>query len=194
MWLKYFVIPILLRGWVELNIFIQISTFSFYNCSSTNTFYYWRNYWLLFISSFKINKLNPLPALAALFPLISLSSLFITSEAKLLTNPGKLSLAKGKARSFITFFCLNYVTYYKGSPNEIIIDNWALLSFISVNIFLAMGLLIFVVCFVVRNNLCGNSSSWKIFLVIFNIVPVIFFGAGFNLFSCVFVSLTLVSW
>ena len=57
-----------------------------------------------FISSFKINKLNPFPALAALFPLISLSNLFITSEAKLLTNPGKLSLAKGIARSFITFF------------------------------------------------------------------------------------------
>ena len=50
---------------------------------------------ILFISSFKINKVNP--ALAAPFPLIFLSNLFIAFEVKLLTNPGELSLDKGTA-------------------------------------------------------------------------------------------------
>ena len=55
------------------------------------------------ISSFKINKVNPFHALTASFPLIFLSNLFIAFEAKLLTNPGKLSLAKGIARSLYYF-------------------------------------------------------------------------------------------
>ena len=46
-----------------------------------------------FISSFKINKVNPVPALTVSFPLIFLSNLFIAFEIKLLTNPGKLSQA-----------------------------------------------------------------------------------------------------
>ena len=50
-----------------------------------------------FISSFEINKVYPFPAMTAPFPLIVLLNLFITSEDKLLTNPCKLSLAKGIA-------------------------------------------------------------------------------------------------
>ena len=46
-----------------------------------------------FISSFKIDKVNRFPALTAPFPLIFLSKLLIAFEAKLFTNPGKLSLA-----------------------------------------------------------------------------------------------------
>ena len=47
-----------------------------------------------FMSSFEINKVNPFPALTAPFSLIFLSNLFIAFEVQLLTNPGKLSLAK----------------------------------------------------------------------------------------------------
>ena len=47
-----------------------------------------------FISSFKINKVNPFPALTVHFPLIFLPNLFIVFEVKLFTNSGKLSLAK----------------------------------------------------------------------------------------------------
>ena len=47
-----------------------------------------------FTSSFEINKVIPFPALGALFQLIFLSNLFIAFEAKLLTGPGELSLAK----------------------------------------------------------------------------------------------------
>ena len=50
-----------------------------------------------FISSFEINKVNLFPALTVPFPLIFLSNLFIAIEVKLLTNPGKLPLAKGIA-------------------------------------------------------------------------------------------------
>ena len=56
-----------------------------------------------FISSFEIKKVNPFPAITAPFPLIFLSNLFIAFEAKLLTNPDKSSLAKGIAKSAITF-------------------------------------------------------------------------------------------
>ena len=50
-----------------------------------------------FISSFKINKVNPFPALTAPFPLIFLTNLSIAFEVKLLTNPRKLSLTEGIA-------------------------------------------------------------------------------------------------
>ena len=57
-----------------------------------------------FISSFKINKVNPLPAPTAPFPLIFLSNLFIAFEVILLTNPAKLSLPKGIATFVRAFF------------------------------------------------------------------------------------------
>ena len=56
-----------------------------------------------FISSLKINKVSPFPAQTAPFPLIFLSNLFIALDVKLLTNPGKLSLANEILRSVITF-------------------------------------------------------------------------------------------
>ena len=57
-----------------------------------------------FISSFEIKKVNLFHALPAPFPLIFLSNLFIALEFKLLTNPGKLSLAKGIAIFVSAFF------------------------------------------------------------------------------------------
>ena len=55
----------------------------------------------------------------------------------------------------------------------------------SVNILLAKAFLILVVCLVVKNNSCGNSSPSKFFLFNLNIVPVLFFAADLNLFNCV---------
>ena len=57
-----------------------------------------------FIFSFKINKVNPFPALIAPFPLIFLWNLFIAFEFKLLTNPDTLTLAKGIAIFVSDFF------------------------------------------------------------------------------------------
>ena len=56
------------------------------------------------MSLFEINKVNTFPALTAPFSLIFLLNLFIVFEAKLLTNPGKLSLAKGIAIFVGTLF------------------------------------------------------------------------------------------
>ena len=56
------------------------------------------------MSSFKINKVNPFPALTGPFPLIFLLNLFIAFEVKLLTNTGKLYLAKGIATFVRAFF------------------------------------------------------------------------------------------
>ena len=56
-----------------------------------------------------------------------------------------------------------------------------------------MAFLILVVYLVVKSNSCGNSSSSNFFLLVLNIVPVLFFAADFDLFNCVFVSLTLAS-
>ena len=60
---------------------------------------------ILFISSFEINKANLFPVLTAPFPLIFLSNVFITFEAKLFTKPSKLSLAKGIAAFISDFLC-----------------------------------------------------------------------------------------
>ena len=65
-----------------------------------------------FISSFQIKEGNFCLALTTLFLLIFLLNLSIEFEAKLLTNPCKLSLDKGIVRPGITFY-LNYLTYYK---------------------------------------------------------------------------------
>ena len=59
---------------------------------------------IIFISSFKIYKVNPFPALAAPFPFIFLSNVFIAVKVKLLTNPNQLSLAKGIATFVSAFF------------------------------------------------------------------------------------------
>ena len=56
------------------------------------------------VSLFEINKVNPFPPLTAPFPPIFLSNVFVTLEVKLLTNPCKLSLAKGIAIFLSVFF------------------------------------------------------------------------------------------
>ena len=56
------------------------------------------------MSSFGINRVNPIPALTAPFPLIFLPKLFIAFAFKLLTNQGKLYLAKRIAIFVSAFF------------------------------------------------------------------------------------------
>ena len=84
---------------------------------------------IAFICSFKINKVNLFPALTAPFSLIFLSNLFIAFEVKLLTNPGKLSLAKGIAILVSAFFPKLPNQEPKDPPDWIILDIWALTKF-----------------------------------------------------------------
>ena len=44
-----------------------------------------------------------------------------------------------------------------------------------------------------KNNSYGNYSSSKFYSINLNIILVLFFAEDFNLFNCVFVSLTLAS-
>ena len=86
--------------------FIIISGFTVSVTPSINTPKSYNDFMILiisFISSFEINQVNPLPVLKAPFPLIFLSNWFTAFEVKLLTNPGKVSLAKGIA-TFISAF------------------------------------------------------------------------------------------
>ena len=74
--------------------------FVFYCCFHTfsNTFMILI---ISFISPFKINKLNLFPAS---FSLVFIWNLFVAFEVKLLTNPGKLFVAKGIATFVNAFF------------------------------------------------------------------------------------------
>ena len=112
----------------------------------------------------------------------------------MVTNPGKFYLAKGIAIFVSAFFPKLPNQEPKDPPDWIILVIWALLSFTSVDVLLAKAFLNLIVCLNVRNNSCGNSSSSKFFLFNLNIVPALSFAADYNLFNCVFVSLTLSSW
>ena len=89
--------------------------------------------------------LNPFPALAAPFSLIFLSNFFIAFQVKLLTNLGKLYLAKGIAIFVSSFFPKLPNQESKDPPDWILFYIWVLLSFISVDILLAKPFLILVV-------------------------------------------------
>ena len=123
-----------------------------------------------------------------------LSNLFIAFEVKLLTNRSKLSLDKGIAIFVYAFFPKLPNQELKNPSDWIILDIWLSLSFIFVDIFLPKVFLVWVVCLVVRNNSCGNSSCSKFFVFNIYYVLVLFFAADFNLFNCVFVRLTCHLW
>ena len=61
----------------------------------------------------------------------------------------------------------------KNLPDWIILDNWDLLSFIPIKILVEKTFFILAFHLAVGNNLCSNSSSWKVFFVILDIVPVL---------------------
>ena len=71
-------------------------------------------------SLFEINSVNHFAVLTAPFSFIFLSNLYIALEVKLLTNPGKLSLAKGigiyvsyflrELEYMLVLFFLNYLS------------------------------------------------------------------------------------
>ena len=75
-----------------------------------------------FISSFKINKVNPFTALTAPSGLIFPSNLSSALIGKLLANQDKLSVAKGFARPVITFSSKLPNILGRNPPDRIILD------------------------------------------------------------------------
>ena len=94
-------LPRNLPCWFSISSFVVSVTPSLITPECSNNFVI---FIISFISSFKINKVNPFPALTGPCPVIFLSNLFIAFEGKLFTNLGQLSLAKGIVRSAITFY------------------------------------------------------------------------------------------
>ena len=137
-----------------------------------------------FISSLEINKVNRFPALTALFPLTFISNWFIAFKVKLLTNPGKMSLAEGIAILASAFFTKLPGKEPKDPSDWVILDIWLLLSFVSADILLAKEFLVLVVCLVFRNNWCGNSSSSQFFLINLNNVPVGITSSAVGIETC----------
>ena len=80
----------------------------------------------------------------------------------------------------------------RNPPDRIVLDDWALLSSICVNILLAEIFLILVFCLVVKNISWASSSSWRVSFLIVNVIPVLFFAVDFDLSSWLFVSLLLL--
>ena len=72
-----------------------------------------------------------------------------------------MSLAKGISMSVSAFLPRWPNQEPEDPPDWIILDIWALLRFISVDVLLAKAFRILVVCLVVRNSSCGSFSSWK---------------------------------
>ena len=99
------------------------------------------------------------------------------------------------------FFAKETVTFTNGSanlinkdpynpPEWIILENWALESFMSVNILVLNAFLSFIFCLVVNNNSWGKLFPLNVFKPIFRVVPVLFLPAVFSFFSWVSVNFT----
>ena len=142
--------------------------------------------------SFEIYRVNPLYARTTPFLLIFLSKLFMALEIILLTNPSTLSLAKGIG-IFFNDFSLNHINRSKRSTKLNHFRYLRFTKFCSWRHIVSEDITYFGFLPFCWNNLWGSSLSRKFFLVILNIVPVFFFAADFNLFSCVLFRLTLAS-
>ena len=126
---------------------------------------------MLFISSFRIIKINSFPVLTAVFPIIFLSNLYTAFEGKLFTSPSKLSLAKGIVTSIIT----NLSKLPNQEPKDL-----SNVKFYTCSRTDSKTFLVLVICLVVINNSLDNSFySWSS-LFIFNIASVILFYSRFE--------------
>ena len=101
-----------------------------------------------------------------------------------------MSLAIGITKFVSTFFSRLPYQEPKDPADWIILDVWALLSFISVEILLENAFIsVFVLLLEIIHVAILHLESFSyLFLILFLSY---FFAADFNLFNCVFVSLTL---
>ena len=142
-----------------------------------------------FIFSFKINKVNTFLASTTPF----LSNLFIAFEVRLITNPGKLSLAKGITVFVSAFFPKLPNQVPKDLPDWNILDLWFLLCVILLTYYYQKHFLINLFVFLLEIIHVVILHLQKFPYLVLKLF-LSFFRCVFNLFKCVFVSLTLASW
>ena len=88
-------------------------------------------------------------------------------------NGDKMVFAKGTA-TFINGPANLLNNYLKNPPDWIILEIWALESFMSGDILLLNAFLCFAFCLVVSNNSWRRSFPLKVFKLILVVVPVLF--------------------
>ena len=113
----------------------------------------------------------------------------IAEAAAVILTGAKKIFAKGAA-TFITVPANLLNNEPKNPPDWVILDIWALESFILIDILFSNAFLNFVFCLVVYDNSWGKLFPLNIFIFILKINPVWFLDADFNLFSCEFDNLT----
>ena len=114
--------------------------------------------------------LQLLPALH--FHVFFLQNYLLQTKLSVVASGDNVPLGKGTENSINASFPNLFILLWRNLPDCIILDNWALLSFIYVDILLAKAFVILVFCIGVNNNKWGKSLhleiSFLLFLILFH--------------------------
>ena len=114
--------------------------------------------------------LQLLPALH--FHVFFLQNYLLQTKLSVVARGDIVPLGKGTENSINASFPNLFILLWRNLPDCIILDNWALLSFIYVDILLAKASAILVFCIGVNNNKWGKSHHLEIssllFLILFH--------------------------
>ena len=130
-----------------------------------------------------MTKVIAFPAVTTPGPYVFLWILLSIAKADtIVVNGVKTFLAKKRA-TFINGLANFLNKAPRNPPYWMILENCGLLSFISVDILSAKTFFVLIFYLVVMNNLRGNSSSWKFFLIILKVNLNVIFNVF--LFYCI---------
>ena len=114
--------------------------------------------------------LQLLPALH--FHVFFLQNYLLQTKLSVVASGDNVPLGKGTENSINASFPNLFILLWRNLPDCIILDNWALLSFIYVDILLAKAFVVLVFCIGVNNNKWGKSLhleiSFLLFLILFH--------------------------
>ena len=147
----------------------------------------WRA-WTIFIMSFisSIKIIKTFVSEPCIFFWVPAS---IAEAEAVILHGAKIFFTKGTA-NFINGSANLLNNDPKNLPHWIILEIWALESFIFVYILLLNAFLNFAFSLVVSNNSLGKSFPSSIFKLILKVVPALILTAVFSFFSCASVNLT----
>ena len=106
------------------------------------------------------------------FHVFFVQNYLLQTKLSVVASGDKVSLGKETENSINVSFRNLFILLWRNLPDCIILDNWALLSFIYVDILLAKASAILVFCIGVNNNKWGKSHHLEIssllFLILFH--------------------------